>query len=312
MNPATVAVMAGLGALAMAPAVAAADPPRVVTTIKPVHSLVAGVMAGVGEPTLLLDGAGSPHGHSLRPSQARALSQSEVVFWIGPELEAFMVRSLASLVGDAEIVALAAVPGLTRLPTREAGVWGPDQGAGQGDPDHGHTDMHLWLDPRNAEAMTRAIVAALATADPGNAARYDANGAALGERLQALDQALATRLAPVRERPFVVLHDAYQYLERRYDLNAVGAITVDPERRPGARRLREIRDRLQDLEAACVFSEPQLDSALVATIVEGTDARTAELDPLGAALDPGPDHYFQLMNRLADALIDCSSPPSAG
>jgi zinc transport system substrate-binding protein len=165
--------------------------------------------------------------------------------------------------------------------------------------------MHLWLDPHNAEAMVDAIVAALSDADPDNGATYRDNGGQLREQLEQLDQSLSGRLEPVADRPFVVFHDAYQYLEDRYGLNAVGTISVDPGRRPGARRLAEIQRKLSELDAACVFAEPQFEPALVDTVIEGTSAKKGVLDPLGADFAAGPDQYFVLMNALADSLVDC-------
>jgi len=311
----------------------AASAPEVVVSIKPVHSLVAGVMQGIGKPALLLSGASSPHDYSLRPSDARRLDAAEVVFWVGEGLEAFLVKPLDALAGDARIVALSEADGVTLLPTREGGIW-PAHAEHQPDDDlhaaedahdedvhaedaheeaeapaeeheHGGFDMHLWLDPQNAEAIVGAIVTELATLDPGNAGRYEANGRALQERLEALDGALRDELAPVAERPFVVFHDAYQYLAQRYGLYEVGSLTVDPQRRPGAQRLAEIRARLQALNAACVFAEPQFEPALVDTVIEGSAARKGVLDPLGASLEPGPDQYFALMDGLARALVAC-------
>lgn len=106
----------------------------------------------------------------------------------------------------------------------------------------------------------------------------------------------------------MVFHDAYQSFERRYGLNVVGAITVDPKRRPGGRRLRAIRDQLAALEAACVFAEPQFEPVLVDTVIEGTSARKGVLDPLGSDLAPGPDQYFELIANLANSLVDCLAP----
>lgn len=285
----------------------------VVASIKPVHSLVAGVMQGVGEPALLVKAGRSPHDYSMRPSEARALADADLVFWIGPQLEAFMARSIEALAGDARVVALSEAEGVQRLATREGGVW-TERGAtgpleeGDGGHERAEFDMHLWLDPHNAQAMVDAIVAALSGADPGNAAAYQQNGAALRDRLKLLDGALEQQLAPVRDRPYVVFHDAYQSFERRYGLNVVGAITVDPKRRPGGRRLRAIRDQLAALEAACVFAEPQFEPVLVDTVIEGTSARKGVLDPLGSDLAPGPDQYFELIANLANSLVDCLAP----
>jgi zinc transport system substrate-binding protein len=178
--------------------------------------------------------------------------------------------------------------------------------------DHDEVDMHVWLDPQNAAAMVGAIVAALSAADPGRAATYEANATKVRADLARLDDELAATLAPVRDRPFVAFHDAYQYFEERYDLNAVGAITVDPQRAPGAGRLRDIRARLEQLDAACVFAEPQFRPALVETVVEGTGANTGVLDPLGASLEAGPDQYAQLLRALSQSLVDCLGAPRSG
>jgi zinc transport system substrate-binding protein len=308
--------------------------PEVVASIKPVHSLVAGVMQGIGEPDLLVKGAGSEHSYSLRPSEARALDQAEVVFLVGETMETFLIKPLQALAGDARIVELSEVPGLTLLATREGGMWeahgdehaDADHGEERADEyeeerdshetehaehetgeehAHGETDMHIWLDPRNATAITAAIAAALGDADPGNAAIYQANAEQLRQRLDELDRALEDRLATVADRPYVVFHDAYQYFENRYGVAAVGAITINPTVRPSARRLQEIRGRLEQLNAACVFAEPQFEPTLVETVIEGTSANKGVLDPLGADLEAGAEQYFQLMDRLADSLVDC-------
>jgi zinc transport system substrate-binding protein len=168
--------------------------------------------------------------------------------------------------------------------------------------------MHIWLDPINAKAMVSAIAAALGDADPGRAAVYAANAERLRARLDRLDAELAADLAPVAGRRYVVFHDAYRYFEKRYRLSPAGAITVNPARQPGARTVRAIRSRIIDLGAVCVFGEPQFEPALVATVIEGTPARPAVLDPLGADLEPGVDAYFTLMRNLAKSLVGCLTP----
>lgn len=287
---------------ALAPAAVAA--PAVVASIKPVHSLVAGVMQGVGAPHLIVQGGASPHSTSLRPSAAAALESAAVVVWVGPELEVFLAPALETLAGEATLVALAEVPGLTRLPYRQEEEEKEEE---EHHHDHHHSaiDMHLWLDPDNAKAMVVAIAEALGAADPANAARYGANAAALAERLDSLAAGIEESLAPVKEVPFVVFHDAFQYFDRRFGLNTVGSITVNPERPPGAARLREIQHKIAALGARCVFAEPQFDSGLVQVAVEGSGAGTASLDPLGADIADGPELYFELLRRNAASLEAC-------
>lgn len=298
----------------LVPAMAWADGPAVVASIAPIHSLVAGVMEGVGSPTLLLKGAASPHAYSLKPSDARALAGARLVFMVADSLEAFLEKPLKALAAKATVVRLADdAPGMKLLDFREGGPWeGHDQGHAE-EKGHKHEDEgkdpHLWLDPGNAIAATRAIAAALAKADPVHATAYQANAAAQENRLKALDDALKARLAPVAGKPFVVYHDAYQYLEAPYGLKAVGSVTVSPDRKPGAKRLAAIRDRIAGLKAACVFAEPQFDPKLVESLTAGTSARPGVLDPLGAGLEPGPGLYGRMMEKLAAEVVRCLSQP---
>jgi zinc transport system substrate-binding protein len=325
--------------LATAGSAEADEAPAVVVSIKPVHSLVAGVMAGVGEPVLLVQGAGSEHSYSLRPSQARALDQADVVFWMGETMETFLIKPLQALSGNAKVVALWETPGLTLLPTREGGMWeehdhgdehaeaheaegehaeAHEEEGGHAEEDHevehlhGETDMHVWLDPNNAKVLVAAMATTLSDADPPNASTYQANAARLDQRLDELDRSLQGKLAVVADRPYVVFHDAYQYFEHRYGVSAVGAITINPTVPPGAQRLGAIRERLEHLDAACVFAEPQFEPALVDTLIEGTSAGKGVLDPLGAALEEGPDQYFGLMHGLAASLVECLGTAKSG
>jgi len=299
---------------------------RVVASIAPVHSLVAGVMAGIGEPVLLIPAGISEHTTSLRPSQAESLAQASAIFWVGPELEAFLAKPLETLAGGAKVVELFEAEGVTKLPLREGedfeGHEGEDERADDhaDDPDgesgeaaeaehegeHGEEyDAHIWLDPRNAQAMLGAIVTTLATLDPDHAAQYRANGKAMSARIEDVSGEIEQQLQPVRGKGFIVFHDAYSYFENRFGLQAAGSIMVNPETMPGAARITEIRTKIGQLGATCVFAEPQYNPAVAAVVIEGTDARTSTLDPVGAAIPPGPDQYPQLLRQLAGSLREC-------
>ena len=181
-----------------------------------------------------------------------------------------------------------------------------DDGHGHGHHhEHGDVDFHIWLDPENAVLMVYAIVDALMHADAENAAAYEANANALIDRLDALMAEIEAELAPVRDKPYIVLHDAYRYFEDRFDLNAAGSITVNPERAPGVQRIAEIRDKVRELGGVCVFAEPQFDSRVIDVVTEGTDARSGTIDPLGAAIKDGPELYFTLIRDLAASFTEC-------
>lgn len=293
--------------------------PEVVVSIKPIHSLVSAIMKGVGEPKLIVEGAASPHTYNLRPSDALKLQNANVVFWIGPGFETFLGKPLEAIAGKATIVELEDADGLVKLPFREGGAFeAHDHGdghdhdhnhEGHDHDDHGHGtfDTHLWLDPQNAKTIAAGVEKALVAADPDNAAIYEKNGKDLAGQLDALDAEIASEVTPLRGKPFIVFHDAYQYFENRYGLTVAGSITVSPETMPGAARIREIHEKVKELKATCVFAEPQFEPKLVKAVMEGTQAKSGTLDPEAATIEPGPDLYFSLMRSLSASLRNCLS-----
>jgi zinc transport system substrate-binding protein len=302
----------------------AAAAPDVVVTLKPVHSLVAAVMEGVGTPHLLIDGAASPHTYAMKPSEVRRLNTAAVVVRVSARLEVFLAKPLSLLGKRTRIVTLDEVPGMTLHKARVGGDFephshdhGPAKGKGKHAHGHGHahskghdddatlTDGHLWLDPHNARVIALYVSEILAAVSPADAARFRANAKAVADRLDELDQGLKSELAPIAGKPFLVFHDAYQYFDRRYGLAGAGSVTVNPEVPPSARRLSQLRERLSRTGIVCVFAEPQFAPRAVDTIIEGTNVRRATLDPLGAAIGAGPDHYFEMMKGLARDLRGC-------
>ena len=324
---------------------------RVAASIKPVHSLVSAVMAGVGEPHLIIRGAVSPHTFSMRPSDASVLENARVIFLIGESLETSLARPIDTLAGNARVIALSQVQGLVRRPLREGGAFeahghGTDDDHGRhedeehegaehegaehegaehtkenvaahGDDDHdahrrGAFDMHIWLDPVNAGVMARAIASVLSEADPANAGTYAANAQALLPRLEELTAQIAAEVAPVRGKPFIVFHDGYRYFEDRFGLTAAGSSVVSPDRSPGVRRISELRDKMRELGVTCVFAEPQFEPRLIDVIIEGTAARTGTVDPLGATIESGPELYFTLIRNMAASFKSCLTPAGQG
>jgi zinc transport system substrate-binding protein len=304
----------------------AAEPPRVVVSIRPIHSLVAAVMQGAGEPMLLIGSGASPHTYSLKPSDARALQQADLIFWVGEGMETFLRKPLASLPKGARTVELAEAPGVFLLGRREGEGWGPhthsehetaaapsseENDEGEHGHEHGRSDMHIWLDADNARAIVRAAVATLGETDPGRAVLYRSNGERAQSRIDALDQALRAELTPLAGRPYIVFHDAYVYLERRYGLTPVGSITMNPERQPSAQHIAAIRKKIVDNNAVCIFSEPQFEPSLVKTVIEGTGTKIGVLDADGGVgVAPGPDAYFTIMRNLGDSLKGCLAAPN--
>jgi zinc transport system substrate-binding protein len=291
------------------PGQATAGGVNVAVSIKPLHSLISSLMLGVGEPDLVITAAGSPHSYNLRPSEVRLLHRADLVVWIGPELESVLARPLANRKSPATIITLLEeLPSGQLLPTREGGDWSKAEQAnhhGEHDHDHGQIDPHIWLSVNNARTIATIVEARLAEIDPANRQRYESNLAALQKRLADLEQATEERLAPLRQQNYLVFHDAYQYFEKQFGLNPVGALAVDPDRLPGARRLTEIKRRIRDSAISCIFAEPQFEPRMVDILAEGTAIRIGVLDPIGAELTPGEDLYFNLLSAMASSLQTC-------
>lgn len=292
---------------------ALAEAPKVAVTLKPLHSLTTRLMEGVSTPRQIIRGGISPHRYAPRPSEVRALHGADLIIWVGEMVEPGLAKTIQGLSPDAHVVTLGQQSELNLLPARAAGSFSPEEEPGQGnnlEHEHGHDhkaslDPHFWLDPDRAKAAANVIVQTLIEIDPQNAAVYKLNFYNLSNDLGDLDKELNATFAALGGKPFFVFHDAYQYLERRYGLRILGAVVASADRTPGAKRLTAIRDLLKREQVNCVLYEPQFKPALVNVLVEDLGATQGPLDPLGAGIPPGPDHYFSLMRETARSISAC-------
>jgi zinc transport system substrate-binding protein len=309
-------------AAALAGGVARAGEPqgalKVVVTIKPIHSLVVRLLDGVAVPQLLVKGSASPHAFALKPSDVRALNDANVFIRVSDALEPFTRSIVNALPKSVDVVTLAEAPGVKLLEQRSGGTFEAhgehgEHGEHESGDDltaHGVPDGHIWLDPDNAKVIVAHLADVLSRHAPQYSTRIKENAARLAADLDALTATTAAETAPLKGKPFIVFHDAYQYFERRFGLEAAGAITVSPEQQPSAKRLSELRRKIAALGAVCVFAEPLFQPGLVAAVTEGSRAHAGTLDPEGMGLEPGGDLYFKLMRNLAAGFRSCLAQPS--
>lgn len=302
--------------------------PKVTASIKPIHSWVAAVMAGVGTPQLIVKGIGSEHGYALRPKDAEELAQSDIVFWAGPDMETFLIKPLDSLAEKANKIALSQTTGIKLIDMREGGMFeahhhddGEDDHNHDHDHDHAHDDkhdhdhahdhhhkdLHFWLDPENAKIAVKNIADVLSKKDTEHAQLYQTNAARYIAKLDDLIKNVNQELAPARGKAFIVFHDGYQYFEKRFNIAAAGSITVNPEQAPSVQRIADIREKIKNLKSVCIFVEPQFEPHVVKTIQEGTQAKIGELDPLGYNIAQGPQQYQLMIENIASSLKKCLS-----
>jgi len=287
----------------------------IAVSIKPLHALVQGIMGNTGEADLLMRQSASPHGYSLRPSQLRLLQKARAVFYIDDAFEHFLRNALGNLPPTVEVIEIAHQPGMEILPLRDNDDWGDHDHSVQGhqeksdhtntDHDHDEDDLHIWLDTDNARTMVEIITRKLGEIYPDNKPIYRKNANSLLGRLELLDKDLTSILDPVKGKPYIVLHDAFQYFDHQHGLNGVGSITVEPNQPPSITDVQKIRDKLLDKDVICVFREPQFSDRLIETVIEGSSVRVGTLDPIGASLEQTPDFYFLLLLNLANDFAAC-------
>ena len=301
-----------------------ADVPNVAADIAPVHSLVSRVMEGVGAPKLVIKSGASPHDYRLRPSEAKALQDADLVFWMGEELTPWMNGALETLASKASITTLLDQEGVTLHDFRESALFEAhdhdedkdhkdhddhddhdDDKDHKDHDDHGGHDPHAWLSPENAKLWLNIIASKLSVADPQNAASYFMNAAAGQAEMEEMIVEVNVMLKPVQGGKFVVFHDAYQYFENDFDFYASGAISLGDSSDPSPARIQKVQKRIRDEGIQCVLAEPQFNEGLVVTVMEGSEATASVIDPLGAELNTGPNLYTQLIKNMAKTLRDC-------
>jgi len=313
---------------------------RVVASIKPIHSLASYLMDGVGKPDLIVDGYASPHGFALKPSHAKMLQNADLIFWVGEDLESFLEKPLKSIAKKAEKIELIQIKGLNRLEFRERNIFeGHDDHKEHGhkedkhddhkehghkedkhddhkehghkedkhDDHHGHAhgeyDPHIWLDPINAKIILSEMANHLIENDQENTSKYKANLKKAHKDLDKLTKKVKSDLN--KDFKSIVFHDAYQYFEKRFGVNVLGAFTVNTDVLPGAEQLSEIREVIEHEKVSCVFSEPQFNPDIIKAVAKDTNIKTGIIDPLGATLNPGKTLYFDLISNMSKSFKGC-------
>ncbi len=280
--------------------------PQLLATIKPLHSLLAGLTEGLYSPQLLIDTPQSPHHYHLKPSDMRALQQAELIVYAGPEVESFMQRTLSRLDKD-NIVALTELDGIERLNARALGHddHGHDQDNHDAAHEAHHIDGHAWLSIHNARVLIDALLPRLQHLDAAHADHYQRNAQDMHKRLDTLEQDIRKRVQPLQDRPFIQFHDAFQYFEHDFGLSRGYSFTSGSEHKIGIQRLQEVRQLIRDRQIHCIFYEPPNRPPILNNLILDPATRVLPLDPLGTALPAGADLYFKLMDNIARQLEVC-------
>ena len=276
--------------------------PRVIADIAPVHGLVARVMMGIGTPVLLVEPGASAHDFSLSPSSTKALAQAAAVFWVGEPLTPWLKRPIENVAKNAKSVELLSLSEKFLLPARTSQKHAHNH-------QHGHSledfDAHAWLDPKIASYWLKIIAESLSVIDPKNSAKYRENADVGQLQIETGLMELSKQLVPLKDMPVAVYHDAYQYLEHRFNLKFLGAIADGDATPPSARRVSELRKRINQYEAFCILTEPQYPSQLIQSISSRNHVRHGIIDPLGKDIPIGPGFYTAFLKSIGNSLSSC-------
>ena len=305
----------------------------VISTIQPINSLVSAVIGNTGKSITIIPSEQSPHDFKLKPSDVKVLQNGNIIFYVSNHLESSITKVFKNLPKNIKLINLMEESGVNHLAIRDNDAWERHDHHGHDDHDdhdkhgkkhddhddhdkHGkkhddhddhekEDDVHVWLSPDNAIKIVQKVNKVLSLYFPENSKIYNDNTTKFIDKIRNLKMELVKELSPIKNKPYIVFHDAYQYFEKTFELNAVGSVALEGDIASSPKQISLIKDKIVKSKALCVFQEPQFDSKLIKIVVEGTDAKIGTLDPLGVNISENKDFYLQLITNMAKSLKEC-------
>jgi zinc transport system substrate-binding protein len=294
--------------LAISTTLAAA--PNVVVSIMPLHGIVSDVMENVGEPALILKRNDSPHDYALRPSDARLMAASDLVIWVGPELEGFLRKPIANIADRAQLLTLAERQLPVVLSYKQGHGHDHDHGHGSSDDSDDHNDSlfdpHIWLSTENAIYIAHEVARKLSEMDAHNKVTYHQNASNAEERYEEVSRQLNKRFKLLEQQSFLAIHNAFSYFSENFGLNFLSHSAVDGQLQPGLESIREMRKMIVENGIRCVFIESRSSESLVDVIGSQQPLQSILLDPIGMQVNPGTGAWDRIMNSIADTIFSCA------
>jgi len=304
----------------------------VISTIQPINSLVSAVIGNTGKTISIIPAEQSPHDFKLKPSDVKVLQNGNIIFYVSNHLESSVTKVFKNLPKNIKLINLMEESGINHLAIRDNAAWERHDHHGDDHDDHDkhgkkhddhddhdkhgkkhddhddhekEDDVHIWLSPDNAIKIVQKVNKVLSLYFPENSKIYNQNTTKFIDKIRNLKMELIKELSPIKNKPYIVFHDAYQYFEKTFELNAVGSVALEGDIASSPKQISFIKDKIIKSKASCVFQEPQFDSKLVKIVVEGTNAKIGTLDPLGVNITGNKDFYLQLLTNMAKSLKEC-------
>ncbi len=256
------------------------DGPRFTATIPPLAMIARPVVDGRARVTTLLEPGDSPHTYEPRPSDLRAVRNSDALLFGAPVLDGWA----ADLPADRAWALLDMVPPSHRrsLPAGHRHDAGDAPSVEVSAPS---TDPHFWTDPQAVQALLPALVDSLCAVDAAGCEVYRANADTFATTLRQLDERARTQLQPVRHTPVMLSQPFFLYFMHRYGPDPVAVIEPIPGKEPSARRIERLVRRAETDSVQAIFSQRQLPIRSTEAVAEAAEVPVHALDPLGGRGD---------------------------
>ncbi|MGK0406012.1 MAG: zinc transport system substrate-binding protein [Oleispira sp.] len=256
---------------------------RILVSNKPLALIAAATYPAEQIDILVPDGM-SPHDYSLRPSDIGKIHQADKILWAGDHMEPFLAKFAKQADNSSQWL------DATHL-MEDMGLYG--------------SDPHVWLSPELAIEISKRIAEWNPSVKQTDKAQAQKDHQDFANALTTLVATSKAQLAPLKHNGFFVFHQAYDYWFQAIDIKQLGAFTLSPERKPGARHVQTMRNQLQNEEVSCVLSEPQFSPALIDTVVNGLAIQRGELDPLAGKSALTKTAYIEWLSDMTDTLVKC-------
>ncbi|MCK0164481.1 zinc ABC transporter substrate-binding protein [Marinobacter sp. S6332] len=298
-----------LGAIALLYGGTVVADTRVLASIKPLELLVRAIATEGTQTTTLVPPGASPHNYSMAPSKRRALENSDVIFWVGPDMETFLTRLLTGSEFGERSVAFIDESANTGANEDVSSIQDHED-THHTHEDHGHDhgdgeDPHIWVDPHMALTMAETIRDTLARLGGADKQALDRNLSAFESSIAAKEVEIREQLEPMQDISLFAYHSAFTRFAEHYNLKVEGVLTLNPERSPGARHIAEVQDSLRSANHPCLLTEPQFNRQWWRSITEGLDVTFSTWDPLATDIEATADGYAAFQQSIADAVLKC-------
>lgn len=290
---------------------------EILASVRPLGFIASSIADGVTQTQILVPPGASPHDYNLKLSDIQKVKSADLVLWIGEDVDSFLTKSVSQLEGK-NVLTISELNELAPLLSKAAHHHHDESEHHHhhehGIDAHGHhheeqndleINWHVWYSPEISRIVAQKVADKLIVRFPNKQERIVRNLAEFNRTLSLQSDKIKAQLAPFNDKGFFVFHDAYGYFNDAYGLNQTGYFTINPLVAPGAKTLAHIKEEITEHRVRCLFTEPQFTPKVVESLSKNADVNVGRLDPMGEAVELGPNSYANFLQFTADSYAEC-------